>query len=314
MRLLAAGLTGGLLLLSFASAAEAALKVFACVPEWAALAQVIGGERVEVTLGTTAMDDPEKAAPTSEMISAVEGADMIVCTGAGLEDAWLAAIVEDAGNPKIAKGMPGYFLAGESVKIEQDAAEIAAHHEGGSSAHGASHVDGNPHIQGDPRNIQRVAAQLAKRLIAIDPDGKDFYSERIKAFVPEMKAKIAELEKKAAPLRGARVAVQHEGSLYLLNWLGIETAVTIEGPGGVAAGPARMAKLIKSLPGKQIKFVVHAAYEDPAQATQIAEAAGVPLIKVPYTIGGTEEATDIFTFYEGTIERLLDGLNGRERS
>lgn len=314
MRLMAAGLTGGLLLLSFASAAEAALKVFACVPEWAALAQVIGGERLEITQATSALDDPEKAAPTPEALSALESADLIVCTGAGLEDSWLPAAIEEAGNQKIAEGQPGHFLAGGSVKIQQDAAEIAAHHEGGAAAHGGTHVNGNPHIQGDPRNVERVAGQLAKRLIAIDPDGKDFYKERIKAFIPEMKARVAELEKKAAPLRGARVAVQHEGSLYLLNWLGIETALTIEGPGGVPADPAQMAKIIEAAPKEQIKFVIYAAYEDSAAAKQIAEAAGVPLIKLPYTIGGTEEATDIFAFYEGTIERLLDGLNGRERS
>jgi zinc/manganese transport system substrate-binding protein len=314
MRLLAAGLTSGFLFLSAASSADAALKVFACVPEWAALAEVIGGERLEIMRGTSALDDPEKATPTPEIVSALEGADLIVCTGAGLEKDWLPAAIEQAGNPKIAEGQPGHFLAAESVEIEQDAAEIAAHAEGGNEAHGATHVDGNPHIQGDPRNIQRAAGQLAKRLIAIDPDGKDFYTERIKAFVPEMKARMTELEKKAAPLRGARVAVQHEGSLYLLNWLGIETAMTIEGPGGAAAGPARISKLLKSIPQAQMKMVIYGAYEDPASAKQIAEAAGVPLVKLPYTIGGTEEATDIFTFYEGTIDRLLDGLSGRERS
>jgi len=169
-------------------------------------------------------------------------------------------------------------------------------------------------MEGDPRNVVKVAAQLAKRLIQLDPDGKDYYTERVKKFIGEMNAHIAEWEKKAAPLRGVNIACQHEHVLYTVKWLGMHTVATIESEPGVEPGPEHLTKLVQSVPDKQIKFIVYGAYENPKQSKYVGDKAGIPLVKVAVTVGGTEGATDLFTLYEDTINRLLDGLAGRERS
>jgi zinc/manganese transport system substrate-binding protein len=308
MRRLFVACFGALLLVFGVSAAEAKLNVFACVPEWAALTTVIGGDRVDVTLATTAAEDPEKAAPTPGMISNMQAADLMVCTGLDLEAAWLPAVLERANNPKVADGQPGQFYASQFVQLQKD--DIGAFH----TTHTHFHHDGNGHIEGDPHNLVKVAAQLAKRLIQIDPDGKDYYTERVKKFIGDMNAHIVEYEKKAAPLRGTNIACQHEHSLYLLRWLGMHTVATIESEPGVEPGPEHLTKLIQTIPDKQIKFILYGTYEDPKSSKYVGDKAGVPLVKVPVTVGGTEGATDLFTLYDDTINRLLDGLAGRERS
>jgi zinc/manganese transport system substrate-binding protein len=314
MNRLVAGLTGALVVVSAASMAEAKVKVFACVPEWAALATTIGGDRVEITLATSALDNPEKMTPTPGMISALQGADMIVCTGAGLEDSWLPAMLDKAGNAKVGEGQPGHFMASEFVQLIEDDAAGEHEHHGPAAPHKHMHESGNPHLHGNPTNVRSVAAQLAKRLIEIDPDGKDQYSANAKTFIKDLGALAKEIETVAAPLKGINVAVQHEHSLYVLKWLGIVTVATVEPEPGVPPGPAHLAEIIEEVSHEDIKFVLYAAHEDPGPSQYVAEKAGIPLIKLPYTVGGTPDAADFAAFYRSTVERLLDGLNGNGRS
>jgi len=308
------GLSSALVVISAASMAEAKVKVFACVPEWATLATAIGGDRVEVTLATSALDNPEKMAPTPGMISALQGADLLLCTGAGLEDSWLPAMLDKAGNAKVAEGQPGYFMAGEFVQLIGDEVAGGHEHHGPAAPHSHMHGDGNPHLHGNPANVRSVAAQLAKRLIEIDPDGKEQYSVAVKGFIKDLGALAKEMETAAAPLKGIHVAVQHEHSLYVLRWLGIVTVATVEPTPGVAPGPDHLAAIIEEVPQQDVKFVLYAAHEEPGPSKYVAEKAGIPLIKLPYTVGGTPDAADFPAFYRSTVERLLDGLNGRERS
>src|SRR5690606_3830338 len=164
------------------------------------------------------------------------------------------------------------------------------------------------------KNMQLVAAQMAKRLVELDPEGEAVYTQNVKTFLAEMGALIKELEAKAGALRGVNIAVQHGHSAYFLNWLGVNTAATVEPEPGVAPGPQHLAEVIDAVAAKDIKFVVYAPYEDPGPSRYVAERAGIPVVKLPFTVGGVPEATDLPSFYRETVDRLLDGLNGRERS
>ncbi|MDF2619506.1 MAG: periplasmic solute binding protein [Xanthobacteraceae bacterium] len=311
-RAFTAAAAGVALLLSVAvtAATAAPLKVFACVPEWASLVKTIGGDRIgTVTLATSAHENPDNLKPTPGLIAALAEADLLLCTGIGLEDEWLPSLMERANNPKVAKGKPGYFMAGEYAKVLEE----HNHGEHGTAEQGAEE-EVHPHVQGDPNNVRLIAGQLAKRLIQLDPEGKDTYAERTKAFNSQLAAVTKELLAKAAPLKGVNIAVQHDHSTYLFNWLGIRTAAIVEPEPNVAPGPDRLAKIIADVPKQKMRFVIYAAYEDPAPSRYVAEHAKIPLVKIPFTVGGTPEATDLITFYKDSVQRLLDGLAGRERT
>jgi zinc/manganese transport system substrate-binding protein len=307
MRSLFAACVGASLVFG-ASAAQAKLNVFACVPEWAALTNIVGGDRVDIHLATTALQDPEKLPPTPGMIADMNAADLFVCTGLDLEGSWLPDVLQRTSNPKVADGKPGQFYASQFVTVQKD--DIGQFH----TTHKHLHWGGNGHIEGDPHNIVRVAAQLAKRLIQLDPDGKEYYTERTKKFINDLNAHIPDWEKKAAPLKGITVAVQHEHTVYLFHWLGMKTGAMMETEPGVEPGPEHLTNLITSIPQKQIKFVVYGAYEDPKVSKYVVDKAGIPIVKIPVTVGGTDGAKDFFSLYDDTINRLLDGLAGRERS
>jgi zinc/manganese transport system substrate-binding protein len=291
------------------SAAQAKLNVFACEPEWAALTTVVGGDRVAVMLATKPLEDPEHTNATPGMISSMQTADLFVCTGVTLDESFLPAVIERSGNAKVADGQPGQFYASKFVTLLND--EQFVPHE---NFHHHKHAGGNGHIQGDPHNMIKVAAQLAKRLIEIDPEGKEQYTANVKKFIGEMNASIAEWEKKAAPLKGVAIASQHEHDLYTVKWLGMTTAATVEPEPGDEPGPADLIKLIKSIPEKNIKFIVYGAYENPKASQFVAEKTRIPVVKLPVTVGGTEGATNLITFYDDIINRLLDGLHGNGRT
>src|SRR5258705_2761472 len=92
---------------AFAGAAHADLNVFATVPEWGALAQELGGDKVKVYTATNALQDPHHVEARPSLIARARGADLVIATGAELEIGWLPLVVQQAGNAKALPGHPG---------------------------------------------------------------------------------------------------------------------------------------------------------------------------------------------------------------
>src|SRR5689334_12127423 len=151
-----------------AHSAAAALSIFACEPEWGALATELTGDKANVYVATTALQDPHRIEARPSLIARTRSADLLVCTGLELEVGWLPVLLQQSGNTKIAAGQPGNFQAGPlvprlDVPVKLDRSE------------GDIHPGGNPHVQLDPRNIAKVAAALTQRLAQLDPPNAAFY-------------------------------------------------------------------------------------------------------------------------------------------
>jgi zinc/manganese transport system substrate-binding protein len=194
--------------------ALAALNVFATVPEWGALVSELGGEKVNVYTATNALQDPHHVEAKPSLIARARTADLVVATGAELEIGWLPLVLQQAGNPAIKPGKPGYLEAASYVTLLDKPARL-------DRAEGDVHPGGDPHIQTDPRNIAKVAAPLAQRLAELDPPNAAWYQARYKAFSEKWSAAIANWEKQAAPLRGTKIVIQHKAFTYLQAWLGL---------------------------------------------------------------------------------------------
>src|ERR1700752_2369379 len=95
-----------------ACSAGAALNVFTCEPEWGALAQELGGDRVAVFSATTALQDPHRIEARPSLIARIRNADLVVCSGSELEVGWLPLLLTQSGNDRIQPGWPGFVAAG----------------------------------------------------------------------------------------------------------------------------------------------------------------------------------------------------------
>jgi zinc/manganese transport system substrate-binding protein len=295
-------------LLLAAMPARAGLNVFACMPEWGQLARDIGGPDTKVFVAVGPLENPETVQLRPSIIGELRSADLVVCTGAGLESSWLDPALARAQNPKIVAGAPGNFMASSFVKLYKDPDAKPA-----ASGGAAAHAETNPHFQGDPIRVRGVAVQLAKRMAQIDAAGAAGYNDRAKTFTTNLTKVAQDLKTLAAPLKGMSVIVQHDDLFYTIDWLGMDAAESIEPEPGVAPGPARLAEVLKTARSGRVKLVAHSAYLDPKPSRYIATEAKLPMVKLPFTIGGTPEAKDFPSFYRDTVTRLLDGLAGRDR-
>jgi len=287
-----------LLLAAAWHSAHADLSIFATVPEWAALAQEIGGDKVKVYSATNALQDPHHVEARPSLIARARSADLVVATGAELEVGWLPLVIQQAGNPKVRPGQPGYFEAASFVALLCKPTRL-------DRAEGDVHPAGDPHIQTDPRNIARAAGELASRMDQLDPANAAFYQSRQKQFAERWSAAIAKWEKQAAPLKGAPIVVQHKAFTYLEAWLGLREIAALEPKPGVEPTTSHLAEVLETLQRTPAKMVIRAAYQSPRASEWIAERAKITAVALPFTVGGTDGAKDLFGLFDDTIARLL---------
>ena len=164
----------------------------------------------------------------------------------------------------------------------------------------------------EPDEVPASRAYLTRYFRRVRPQLRMSHAAR--TFIGDLSAAKKELEAQAAPLRDIAVAVQHGHSRYLIAWLGIRSVVTIEPDHMVPPGPARLAEIIASVPRQDIKIIVYGVFDDPAPSRFVSEKTGVPVVMLPYTVGGTPAAADFISFYRDSVERLLSGLNGVGRT
>jgi len=288
--------------LAASTAAWCAVNVFATVPEWGALAQELGGDKVNVYVATNALQDPHHVEAKPSLIARARSADLVVATGAELEIGWLPLVTQQAGNPKIQPGKPGYFEAARYVTLLDKPARL-------DRAEGDVHAAGDPHIQTDPRNILKVAQPLAAKLAEIDPANAAYYADRGTAFAEKYGAAIRNWEKDAASLRGAPIVVQHKAFTYLIAWLGMNQVAALEPKPGVEPTTAYLSEVLDIIKQKQPKMVIRAAYQSDRASQWIAERAKIPAVALPFTVGGDAQAKDLYSLFDDTIARLRSGAS-----
>ena len=287
------------LLLAFSPlATQAALRVFACEPEWGALAQELGGDQVDVSVATTAAQDPHHVQARPSLIARMRNADLVVCTGAELEVGWLPLLLQQSGNARVQPGQPGNFAAADQVRKLEVPATL-------DRSAGDVHAAGNPHIQTDPRNIAAVGAALALRLQQIDAAHAGQYAQKAAAFARKWQQASARWTAQAAPLKGLPVVSQHKGFAYLYDWLGLREVAVLEPKPGVEPSASHLQRVRATLQETPARMVLYAAYQDPRPAEWLSREAGIPAVRIPFTVGGSEGARDLFGLFDDTVARLL---------
>lgn len=286
-----------LILLAAALPVRAELRVFACEPEWAALVMELGGDKVNAWSATHALQDPHRIEARPSLIARARNAQLVVCTGAELEAGWLPSVLRESGSAGVQPGRPGHFEAAALVARLEIPLKL-------DRAEGDVHASGNPHIHLDPHNLLAVAAPLAKRMGELDAANAAHYAERQRAFAERLRAAIARWEKEAAPLRGMRVVAQHRSFSYLFRWLGLVEAGTLEPKPGIEPGSAHLAQLVAQAKAQQAKLIVRTPFDSPRPGEWLAERTGMPLATLPFTVGGSERAQDLFGLFDDTLAKL----------
>ena len=277
--------------------AGAALNVFACEPEWGALAQELGGDKVSVFSATTALQDPHRVEARPSLIARIRNADLLICSGSELEVGWLPLLLTQSGNDRIQPGSPGYLEASQYV-VRLEIPKVI------DRALGDIHPSGNPHIHLDPRNIAKVAEVLTGRLVELDHANAELYKTRADSFAKRWRSAIEGWATRAASLKGIPIVVYHKDMSYFINWSGMREAGALEPKPGIPPTPSHLAELVERMQRNPAKVIVYSPYNNPKAAEFLSERAKIPDVMLPYTVGGTEKAKDLFGLFDDTIDRL----------
>jgi len=293
------GIIAGLSLLS--GAVQARVNIFACEPEWAALAGEIAGDSAKITAATTAMQDVHHIQARPSLIAKARRADLLFCTGAELEVGWLPMLLRKANNPRIQPGNPGHLMAADHVELLDKRDQV-------DRSEGDIHAAGNPHIQTNPNKLIPVARELSKRLGQIDPDNAQVYSDNLEIFENKLSEAISHWEKKAEPLKGRKMVTHHRSWIYLQDWLGMEGVGTLESKPGIPPSSRYLSQLLSQMERSPADMIIYASYQDDSAAKWLSGRSGIPVVKLPISVGGSDAATDLFSFYDDLIDRMLAEL------
>jgi zinc/manganese transport system substrate-binding protein len=284
-------------MLGLALPAHAALKVLATTADWGALTSELGGDKVNVYTATSALQDVHQVDAKPSLVARARTADLVVANGAELEIGWLPVLLRESGNARVQPGAPGYFEAASAVRLVDVPTKV-------DRSMGDIHALGNPHLQLDPRNVAAVAKALSARLAALDAANAEYYQARGADFQARWAEAMARWDGAAAALKGTPVVVIHKDQAYLARWLGLNQVAAIEPKPGVPPSAGYLAELVSKLSANAPKMILRNAYNDPKAADWLANKIGVPVVTLPFSVGGTPEAKDLFGLFDDTLTRL----------
>jgi ABC-type Zn uptake system ZnuABC Zn-binding protein ZnuA len=281
-----------------APAARAALNVVATLPDYAAIAQAVGGDLVKVTAIARGSEDPHFVDARPSFITFLNKADVLLEGGLDLEAGWLPTLLGSARNPKILADAPGHVLLSRGIRVLDVPGGPV------DRSMGDVHPMGNPHCWLDPANGKVMAGTVAAALARLDPaHAAMFETNRVK-FDRRLDEKLEQWTRRLDPLRGAKVLTYHKSFEYLLARFGLELAGTIEPKPGIEPSPTHIAGLIPRAKELGVKLVLIEPNRPRATPARVAEAIGARLIVLPVMVGGNEKIKDYFDLFDYAVDQL----------
>lgn len=277
--------------------AQARLRVVGTLPDFAAIAAEIGGDRVQVDSLIRGTQDPHFVDAKPSMVVKVNRADLLICIGMGLEDGWLPVLITQSRNGRILNGRPGYLDASTLIQPR----DVVANPD---RSMGDVHGEGNPHYYTSPVELVQVARGILDRLVALDPAGRDHYMAGWAAFDARYRQREAAWRAALAPLQGARVVVYHESWVYLMEWAGLVQVAALEPVPGIPPSPAHVSKVLNTVRSRDVRFLIQEVYHPTSLSRVFAQKSGARLVILPSMVGAEVSIQSVWDKFDRIVERL----------
>src|SRR6185369_14878912 len=100
-----------------AATAQAKLNVVATLPDFGAIAEEIGGDKIKVTSIARGTEDQHFVDARPSYVGILNQADVLIEGGADLEIGWLPPLVNSARNSKIQADAPGHIVLSRGIQL-----------------------------------------------------------------------------------------------------------------------------------------------------------------------------------------------------
>ena len=282
----------------FSTTLRADVAVFATVPEWGALAKEIGGDKVTVYNATHGLQDPHRIDARPSLIAQARRAQLVVATGAELEVGWLPVVLRD-----------------RAMAVSSWASRATWRRPAGRPARGAAGARSRPR-----RHPRRRQPPYPNRSPQLPQVGEAWPAVWPKSTRPTRRTTGPD----TAILPGAGVPPSAAGKgrpgcgragpgaapgLSLpVRLAGLEGSRRSRSQAGVEPTRSHLAELL-ARQGAASQMVIRAAYRADGPSRWFSQRAGIPAVALPFTVGGTPAAGDLFSLRpDGTTPRRGQSL------
>lgn len=285
--------------------AHAKLNVVATTWDFGAIAQEIGGARIELLTLAKSTEDPHFVDAKPSFIVKLNHADALVEGGSELEVGWLPPLLEGARNSKLDAGKPGHIYGSEGISLLEIPATL-------DRSKGDIHAAGNPHFMPDPLNGKIVAAHIAASLCQLDPKSCDYFKANLKAFDERLDAKMAEWQKLLAPYKGKEVVGYHNYWVYFAKRFDLKMDLYLEPKPGIPPTPSHLAEVITKMKSENIKVIVVQPYQNRKTAETVASHTGGVVVDFPSFPGGSKETQSYIEWMNFLVNALRKGFEQKK--
>jgi zinc/manganese transport system substrate-binding protein len=293
----------GSALLTLSHSALAQMNIFACEPEYAALAKELAPD-ARIYSATTAMQDPHLVQARPSLIAKMRQADLAICAGAELEVGWLPMLQMKAANMQVRSTDKGMFFAAEHVKTLDQMSNV-------DRSMGDIHRLGNPHVHFSPQRMLTIAQALTDKLIQLDEKQSAEYQQQLSLFTSRWQLAMTKWQVKARGLQGMKVIAYHSSFRYLFDFANIEQVADLEPKPGLPPTSSHLASLLKRAGKGDIAAIIIASYQDQRGANWLAEKSNLPVVVLPLSVGGNEQSNDLFSLYDSSLDLLMQAYRAQ---
>ncbi len=281
----------------WSGSAFANLKIFACEPEWGALAKEIAGSKAGIYVATGPDQDAHYIRARPSLIAKIRRANLVFCTGASLEAGRLPLLLLRGAQAAVQPGKPGNIMAADFVNTIEKPLVL-------DRSLGDIHPEGNPHVHLDPRNIIILAKILSKRLSIIDPSNSAYYQKRTNYFVKGWDKLIIGWNKRLNRLKGQRLAVHHRRWSYLLSWSGLREAAMLEEKPGIPPSARHLNNVLKGVKADRTMAILRTSFDDPQPSQWLMKKTGIPAIVLPFSVSREQVEVNLARLFNIILIKL----------
>lgn len=281
------------------AAAAPKLKVVTTIPDLAALAREVGGDRVEVEAMARGYQDPHFVDPKPSLILKLHRADLLIVVGLQLESGWLPPLITQSRNRKIQINAEGYLDVSQFCEILQiPRGQI-------TRAMGDVHPLGNPHYWLDPENGRRIAEAIQQRLTQLRPEDAAYFEQRFQDFSRRLAEAAKRWDEKMSPYQGRRVVTYHNSWPNFVKRFGLQVVGYVEPKPGIPPSPRHTLELINYMRENNIKLILVEPYFGLKTPQAIARQTGATVVVLLPSVGGEEEVTDYLKLFDYNLDLLI---------
>jgi ABC-type Zn uptake system ZnuABC Zn-binding protein ZnuA len=274
------------------------IQIVTATSDLAALAQEVGGDRVEVESIARGYQDPHFVEAKPSFLLKLRKADLLIVVGLELEIGWLPPLINQSGNPRIQVAAPGYFDASRFAEILEIPKGIV------TRAEGDVHPLGNPHYWLDPANGQRIAKGIADKLSEMRPADASYFEQRYQAFTKRLQEEDQKWVAEMKPYAGRKVVTYHRSWPNFAKHFDLDVVGYVEPRPGIPPTPSHTLELIQMMKRENIKVIMVEPYFDLKTPKAIARDTGAQVVVMMPSVGGEKEITDYFKLFDYDIALL----------